>query len=531
MNHEEEASRLLCIPNLRLPFEAGEEAALEKARRLAHAPGAPARILRRAVDARRPDDIRFVYTVGLFLSPKEEAALSERIPGAKTAGEEAPALVLPRGTRRLPARPVVAGFGPAGMFCALLLAERGLRPLVLERGAAMEERVAAAERFWRGGPFDPDANVQFGEGGAGTFSDGKLTTRISDPRCRWVLEQFVRFGAPEDILVSAKPHIGTDLLRGVVRRLRDAVTAAGGEVRFRCPVRSVVLRDGAVHAVGTPQGEVPAPVLVCALGHSARDSFTMLHALGIAMEAKPFSVGVRIEHRQADVDRALYGRSAGHPLLPPGEYQLSYREGGRGVYTFCMCPGGVVVPAASADGETVVNGMSVRARDGENANAALVVGVGPEDFGTGPLDGMCFQQRLEAAAFRDGFPAPVQTAGRFLEGKPGAAFGGVRPTYARGVYEAGFDDILPPLVCAWLRTGLRRFGQRQRGFDSADTVLTGVETRTSSPVRILRGEGLEAGAAGLYPCGEGAGYAGGIVSAAVDGVRVAERILAQYAPF
>ncbi len=522
---------MLSIPNLRLPFEAGEEAALEKARRLAHAPGAPAHIIRRAVDARHPDDIRFVYTVGLSLSPERENALCGRIPGAKAVGEEAGAPILPAGTRKLPARPVVAGFGPAGMFCALLLAERGYRPLVLERGAAMEERVAAVERFWESGSFDPDANVQFGEGGAGTFSDGKLTTRISDPRCRWVLETLVRFGAPEDILVSAKPHIGTDLLRGVVRRLRDTVIAAGGEVRFRCPVQAVSLRDGAVRSVTTPQGEIPSPLLVCALGHSARDSFAMLHALGIRMEAKPFSAGVRIEHRQADVDRALYGKNAGHPLLPPGEYQLSYREGERGVYTFCMCPGGVVVPAASADGETVVNGMSVRARDGKNANAALVVGVGPGDFGEGPLDGMRFQERLERAAFRDGFSAPVQTAGRFLKGEAGAVFGNVRPTYARGVYAADLESILPPPVCQWLRTGLRRFGQRQRGFDSEDTVLTGVETRTSSPVRILRGESLEASVAGLYPCGEGAGYAGGIVSAAVDGVRVAERILAQYAPF
>lgn len=519
---------MLLISNLRLPFSAGEEAALEKARKLIRQPGARGTIVRRAVDARKKDDIRFVYTVGFSgMDAAQEQALAARIPGASVR-EEKP-LVLTHGTRPLSGRPVVAGFGPAGMFCALLLAQEGYRPIVLERGAAMEERVAAVERFFSGGALDERANVQFGEGGAGTFSDGKLTTRIGDERCGWVMEQLVRFGAPEDILVSAKPHIGTDLLRGVVRRLREAVIAAGGEVRFCTPLERIVLRGGAVHAAVTPQGEIPAPVIVAALGHSARDSFSMLHTLGAQMEPKAFSVGVRVEHRQQDVDRALYGRFAGNPLLPPGEYQLSYREGGRGVYTFCMCPGGVVVPAASQAGELVVNGMSERARSGENANAALVVGVEPSDFGTGVLDGVEFQRRLERAAFgQSDFLAPVQTAGRFLAGEPGAAFGKVTPSYARGVREADLEECLPAFICDMLRTGLHRFGARQRGFDAPDAVLTGVETRTSSPVRILRGEGLESNIEGLYPCGEGAGYAGGIVSAAVDGVRVAQQIIGRY---
>lgn len=484
---------------------------------------------KRSVDARRKDRIRFLYTIGLEL--KEGAAVK---PGPGVAESRPVALDPVPGTGRMSCRPVIAGFGPAGMFCGLLLARKGYRPLILERGERMEDRVRTVERFFREGMLREDSNVQFGEGGAGTFSDGKLTTRIGDPRCRYVLEELVRLGGPDEILWEQKPHLGTDRLRGVVVNLRREIEALGGEVRFGVRLEEIALKNGRVAGVTAGGAAIPAQDVVLAVGHSARDTFAMLRGLGLAMEAKPFSVGVRIEHLQSDIDKGLYGRWAGHPLLPKGEYQLSSRDReGRAVYTFCMCPGGVVVPAASVEGTVVTNGMSNYLRDGENANAALVASVDGRDWGEDPMEAVRWQQELERTAWRltGSYRAPAQTAGDFLAGKPGFTPGRVQPSYAVGVEGADFEKLFPPRVIGQLRLGLRVFGRRLPGFDAADSFLTGPETRTSSPVRLRRGEDLQAeGISGLWPCGEGAGYAGGIMSAAADGLRVAQRIIESRAP-
>lgn len=444
--------------------------------------------------------------------------------------KEVPNFQIRPGEEKLPARPVVVGFGPAGMFSALLLAQYGYRPIVLERGEDVETRIEKVERFWKTGEFDPESNVQFGEGGAGTFSDGKLTTRIGDPRCARVLAELVRFGAPPEVLVRAKPHVGTDRLRGVVKALREEIIRLGGEVRFGTAAEGFRFQNGRILAVRAAGEEVEAGVVVLAVGHSARDTFEAADRSGLVLEAKAFSAGVRIEHRQAAIDAALYGRHAGHPNLPPGEYQLSLREGDRAAYTFCMCPGGTVVAAASAPGQVVTNGMSNYLRDGENANAALCVSVGPKDFGPAWRDGVRFQLSLELRAFAlggGGYRAPAMRLGDFLKGAPPSE--PVAPTYPLGVNECDMKKLLPPAAVEMMRRALPAFGRKLRGFDGAGAILTGVETRTSSPVRILRGESLEAvGTQGLYPTGEGAGYAGGIMSAAVDGLRVAERIIERY---
>lgn len=487
-------------------------------------------VAKTSVDARR-GHVRFVHTVSVETAD-EDRLYQRRKAKNITLRKEEP-LEINYGQAPMVHRPVIVGFGPAGMFCGLLLARCGYRPLILERGASMEKRVRRVENFWKTGILDPNTNVQFGEGGAGTFSDGKLTTRIGDPKCAWVLRELVGFGAPAEILQKAKPHIGTDLLRGVVTSLRREIISLGGEVRFETPLTDLSVKNGIVLPV-TADGTIPAGVLVLAMGHSARDTFAMLERRGFSLEPKPFSVGVRVEHLQKDIDAGLYGKLAGHPALPPGEYQLSYRERDRGVYTFCMCPGGVVVPAASQEGMAVTNGMSFHARDGVNANAALAVSVSAADYGNGPLDGMRFQQRLEQMAFeagKGGYQAPMQDAGHFLAGKAGFTPGRVTPSYCRGVTEGNFAALFPPFITEMLKKGLLRFSGRLPGFAAPDTVLTGIETRTSSPVRILRGADYMApGFPGVYPCAEGAGYAGGIMSAAVDGLRVALAIMGQNAP-
>ena len=530
----------IILSEVRTGLDEPEQAALDQAARLLALPtgsGARLAVSRVSLDARRQDRIRLIYSVRADLPEGEEelARLAAARLGANRVRYTKTQLpFFEKGTAALPGPVVIAGFGPAGMFAALTLAEQGYRPVVLERGADMDRRVTAVRAFWEQGAFSSGTNVQFGEGGAGTFSDGKLTTRISDSRCEYVLRRLVEFGAPEEILIKAKPHIGTDRLRDVVKALRRRVEALGGQVLFDTRLDGLLLREGRVCAVRTSEGELPASTVVLAVGHSARDTFSMLAGLGIAMEAKPFSVGARIEHLQSGIDRGLYGKHAGHPRLPKGEYQLSWREGERGVYTFCMCPGGVVVPAASEEQGVVTNGMSVFARDGQNANSALVVSVSPADFGTGPLDGVAFQQELERRAYRLGagaYRAPAQDVGSFLEGRPGLRPGRVEPSYMRGVTGADFGALYPAPVLRMMQQGLRRFERKLPGFAAPDAVLTGPETRTSSPVRILRGEGCESPALpGLYPCGEGAGYAGGIMSAAVDGIRVAQEIMKKYRP-
>lgn len=488
-------------------------------------------VAKTSVDARK-HKIRFVHTVSVTLPDEETAYQRFSNLSGVTLRQEKPFEVV-RGSAPMAHRPVIVGFGPAGMFCALLLARCGYAPIVLECGASMDERVRAVEEFWRTGRLNTETNVQFGEGGAGTFSDGKLTTRIGDSKCEWVLRELIKFGAPEELAYKAKPHIGTDLLRNVVKALREEILSLGGEVRFQTPLTDLQQENGYVRAM-TPQGELPAGVLVLANGHSARDIFSLLERKNFALEAKPFSVGVRAEHLQRDIDRGLYGAAAGHPSLPQGEYQLSYREGERGVYTFCMCPGGVVVPAASEEGMAVTNGMSNHARDGVNANAAIAVSVTPQDYGSKALDGMRFQQMLEKRAFEAGggdYHAPVQDVGHFLAGQRGFTEGRVAPSYCRGVQEGDFGALFPPFVTSMLQKGLSCFAKKLPGFAAPDAVLTGIETRTSSPVRILRQENYTAlHFPEIYPCAEGAGYAGGIMSAAVDGLRVALAIMERFAP-
>ena len=491
-------------------------------------------LYRRSVDARRKDDVHFVCTADVDC-PSCRAPRDRRITGTQTYR-----YVLPP-SEPLKQRPVVIGFGPAGMFAALILSQAGQRPIVLERGSRVERRALQIERFRKTGDLDPECNVQFGEGGAGAFSDGKLNTGTKDPRIRKVLEEFAAAGAPEEILYLATPHIGTDRLPGAVRNLREKILALGGEILFDTRMTALIVKEKRLAGVrfrtaGGAEETLETDRAVLAVGHSARDTFELLYGMGLAMEAKPFAVGARIEHPQKLIDLAQYGPSAGRPALGAADYRLAvHLKSGRGVYTFCMCPGGTVVAAASEPGRLVTNGMSVFARDGKNANSALLVGVGPGDYGgSGPLAGVEFQRGLEEAAFRLGvgdYRAPAQRVGDFLAGRPSSGFGSVEPTYPRGVVPSSLDGCLPPFLTESLRAGILKMEKHLRGFSLPDAVLTAVESRSSSPVRLLRGEDMQSvSVGGLYPCGEGAGYAGGIVSAAVDGIRCAEKILESSRP-
>lgn len=489
------------------------------------------RLVKKSVDARKKNDVHFI--ISLDIEADNEDILLKRIKGSAKAQRYAYTIKKPDRSPKM--RPVIVGFGPAGMFAALVLAQAGARPVIIERGMDVDSRTEAVELFRSKGILDTENNVQFGEGGAGTFSDGKLTTGIKDIRIGYVFEKLVEFGAPDEILYLAKPHIGTDRLKITVKNLREHVISLGGEIIFGakfcgydtadgCISSAVYEKDGNVFTVNTDN-------IILAAGHSARDVFEMLNDKNVSLSQKNFSVGVRIEHRKEDIDRAMYGSFAGHKALKAADYKLAvHLPNGRSLYTFCMCPGGYVMAASSEEGRLTVNGMSCFARDAENSNSALLVGVGSEDYGsTHPLAGMYFQRELEQKAFTAGgsnYNAPCITVGEFLSGKISEGFGKVRPSYMPGVKKASPDEYLPDFVCESLKLGIKEMGRKINGFGSGDAVLTGIESRSSSPVRINRDDSLQSvSVKGLYPCGEGAGYAGGIVSAAVDGIKCAEKII------
>ncbi|PNG14287.1 NAD(P)/FAD-dependent oxidoreductase [Stutzerimonas stutzeri] len=492
-------------------------------------------VFKRSYDARKKNsEITFVYIIDADVTDEDKVlgrlAEDRNIRVSPDTGYY-PVGQAPEG---LSERPLVVGFGPCGLFAALTLAQMGFRPIVLERGRDVRSRTKDTWALWRKKVLSPESNVQFGEGGAGLFSDGKLYSQIKDPKFygRKVMHEFVRAGAPEEIMFVSKPHIGTFRLTGVVSTMREEIKALGGEVRFDSRVVDFIIEDGRIQGVRMADGEeLRSRYVVLALGHSSRDTFRMLHERGVYIEAKPFAVGFRIEHPQSLIDNARLGKYAGHPELGAADYKLVYHaKNGRAVYSFCMCPGGTVVAATSEPNRVVTNGMSQYSRNERNANAGIVVGISPEeDFPGGPLAGVELQERLESRAFELGgsdYCAPGQLVGDFIRGRASSAFGEVEPSYKPGVRLGDLAPSLPDYVIEAIREALPAFGKQIRGFDRADAVLTGIETRTSSPVRIKRdNESLQSiNTRGLYPAGEGAGYAGGILSAGVDGIKVAEAV-------
>ncbi len=486
-------------------------------------------VAKRSVDARR-EQVSFLFSLDVTVKG-DERALVKRLKNDQITVFTPLVYKQPTVAKTPLHPPVVVGSGPAGLFAALILSRAGLKPVLIERGQDVDARTVSVEAFEQTGQLDPHSNVQFGEGGAGTFSDGKLNTGIKDERIRFVLETLAKAGDAEDLLWQARPHVGTDRLKATVKELRRELLETGATVRFSTCVTDIETKNGALSALvlDTSNGReiLPCEQAIFAIGHSARDTVEMLLNRGVTMLQKPFAVGVRIEHKREWIDRAQYGKFANHPALSAADYRLAVRpKTGRGVYTFCMCPGGTVVAAASETGGVAVNGMSRFARDAENSNSAVLVGVAPEDFGSEhPLAGVKLQRKMERDAFLlggGGYKAPSQTVGDFLVDRPSTGFGEVIPSYPRGVTPCDLRDCLPPFVSRSLKEGLPLMGRKLQGFDREEAVLTGVETRSSSPVRMVRDDGGQSAIRGLYPCGEGAGYAGGITSSAVDGIRCAE---------
>lgn len=523
---------MILITNLKLPLDTDFNNLLPAVKSLRGLKGFAVEsvsLYRKSVDARKKEDVHFCCSLLVSLKSGEEKAVKV-LKNAKLFCE--PEYNFPTASYQPKNRPVVVGFGPAGIFAAYTLAKAGLRPIVLERGADIDRRNRDVQSFWQGGKLDPESNVQFGEGGAGTFSDGKLTTGIKDIRCRTVLKIFHENGAKKEILTDAKPHIGTDVLSVVIKNIRRQLLSMGAEIHFLSRLEALHFEDGRLTAIDV-KGENGLDTLACdrlilAVGHSARDTLAMLKENEIEMIRKPFAVGVRIEHRQDKINRALYGGAASHPALAAADYKLAvHLANGRGVYTFCMCPGGQVVNASSEEGRVAVNGMSLSARDGENANSAVLTEVLPTDLaGDDLLAGVEFQRGIEAAAYRltGGKGVPVQTLGGYLYGKDCEP--GVTPTVLPRAVFADVSSVFPAFINTSLKEGITALGKKLPGFSDPDAVITAPETRSSSPVRILRDETLQSvSLRGLYPCGEGAGYAGGIMSAAVDGIRCAEALI------
>lgn len=505
----------MIINSIRLPVDHTYEMLRDKVNKKAGYVADKIIIKKKSTDA-RGGSVFFVYTVDALKKGEKEQIHRLDVPKADS-----------------PYRPIVVGSGPAGLFCAYVLSRAGLCPIVFERGDRVEERTGKIDLFFAASSLDTESNIQFGEGGAGTFSDGKLTTLISSPYKEEVLRVFVECGAPEEILYQAKPHIGTDKLRLVVKNLREKIISMGGEFHFNEKVCDIEIRNGKITGIITSKDEYPCSDAVFAIGHSARDTFDMLYKKGLAMIGKAFSIGVRIEHLQENINKAQYKSFFDSPYLGAADYKLSHHaKTGRGVYTFCMCPGGVVVGAASEEGMVCTNGMSFYARDKANANSAVLVSVTPEDFpGDGPLSGIELQRMYERAAFNaggGGFFAPVQKVGDFFDGGLSDSFYKVEPSYRPGVTPFDMNKLFPSYIADSMKEAITEMGKRLKGFDDREAVLTGIETRSSSPVRILRNEGYVSNIEGIYPSGEGAGYAGGITSSAIDGIKCALGIVEKY---
>ena len=493
------------------------------------------KIKKESVDARKKDTIFFVYTVDVKLKNERILLKNKKLNVEKVEEKN---YILPKvGEIKLEKRPVIVGMGPCGLFCGLILAEVGLRPIILERGKCIDERVKDVQKFWKERKLDTESNVQFGEGGAGAFSDGKLTTLVKDTenRMQKVLEEFVLAGAKEEILYKNKPHIGTDMLVDIVKNIRTKIIHFGGEVRFESKVTDIIIEQGKVLGVEINDKElIKSDTVILALGHSARDTFTILNQKGLKLEPKPFSIGVRIEHKQSIIDESQYGKYAGHKKLGAADYKLAYHaKNGRSAYTFCMCPGGEVVAAASEDSMVVTNGMSKNARTKENANSAVLVSVTPNDFESNyPLAGVDFQRKWERKAFEiagENYNAPAQLVGDFIENRSSDNIGKVKPSYEPSITLTDLRKCLPDYVTDTIKEALMDFNKKIKGFADSDALMIGVETRSSSPVRILRDEYYNAlNIEGLYPAGEGAGYAGGIMSTAIDGIKVAEAVAGKY---